>query len=88
MIIPSYLLFLLISRKTNFSQSSTIQRIGEFSKFDIFAFSLAQETILFDASTWQTFAPAFAEASVAPPVDANQSQTFIFLFSTKTANRI
>ena len=32
------------------------------------AFSLAHCTIPFEASTWQTFAPAFIQASVAQPV--------------------
>ena len=40
-------------------------------------FSLAQDTIPLDESTWTTSAPAYAHATVAPPVYANKFSTFI-----------
>ena len=57
-----------ISRSTNLAQSSTIQRMGADSKPELFAFSLAQLTIPLAASTWQTEAPAAAQAMEAAPV--------------------
>ena len=53
-----------ISLATNFSQSSTIQRTGLSESPESAAFSLAQATIPLEASTWQTEAPAFAQAKV------------------------
>ena len=64
----SYFLPRRISRATNFSQSSTIQRMGFSVSPDSAAFSLAHCTMPLDASTWHTEAPAEAHASVAPPV--------------------
>ena len=57
-----------ISRSTNLPQSSTIQRMGASPKPESLAFSLAQATMPLAASTWQTLAPALAQATVAPPV--------------------
>ena len=68
MMIASYLRPRRISRCTNFLQSSTIQRIGRSARPLEAAFSRAHCTMPLDASTWQTDAPAFAAASVAPPV--------------------
>ena len=49
-------------------QSSTIQRMGASPKPESLAFSLAHATMPLAASTWQTLAPALAQATVAPPV--------------------
>ena len=68
---------LLISLSTNFLQSSTIHLILSFDIFDESAFSFAQVTIPLDASTCVTFAPASADAIVAPPVYAKRFNTFI-----------
>ena len=57
-----------ISRSTNLAQSSTIQRTGACSRPESLAFSRAQDTMPLAASTWHTFAPAAAQATVAPPV--------------------
>ena len=51
MMMASYLLPRLISRSTNFVQSSTIQRIGASERLEDAAFSFAQPTIPFEAST-------------------------------------
>ena len=66
--IPSYLLPRRISRSTNFTQSSTSQRMGASPRPEEAAFSLAQPTMPLEASTWVTWAPAAAAARVAPPV--------------------
>ena len=68
MMIASYVLPRRISRSTNLTQSSTSQRIGASFKPEETAFSFAQFTIPFEASTCVTCAPAAAAASVAPPV--------------------
>ena len=68
MMMASYVLPRRISRSTNFAQSSTIQRIGASARPEHLAFSFAQATMPFAASTWHTDAPAFAQATVAPPV--------------------
>ena len=53
----------------------------EISNPEALAFSLAQFTIPFDASTWVTLAPALAAAQVAPPVYANKFNTLIGRFA-------
>ncbi len=68
MMIPSYLFPRRISRSTNLTQSSTSQRMGALPSPEAAAFSLAQPTMPFEASTWVTAAPAAAAARVAPPV--------------------
>ena len=68
MMIASYRCPLLISRSTNLAQSSTIQRMGASLTPEEAAFSLPQATMPFAASTWQTCAPALAQATVAAPV--------------------
>ena len=68
MMMASYLRPRRISRSTNLAQSSTIQRMGAVSNPDALAFSLAHWTIPLAASTWQTFAPAAAQAALAAPV--------------------
>ena len=68
MITASYFRPRRISRSTNLAQSSTIQRIGLSAKPEAFAFSLAQATMPFAASTWHTLAPAAAQATLAAPV--------------------
>ena len=68
MMIASYRLPRRISRSTNFWQSSTIQRTGAPLTPLASAFSFAQATIPLAASTWQTSAPAFRQATVAAPV--------------------
>ncbi len=55
---PSYFTPRRPSRSTNFSASSTIQRMGLASNPDNDWFSRAQATDFFDASTCVTFAPA------------------------------
>ena len=45
-----------------------IQRMGLSSRPEARAFSLAHWTMPLAASTWQTDAPAAAQATVAPPV--------------------
>ena len=57
-----------ISRWTNLTQSSTIQRIGLSISPEDVAFSFAHATMPLEASTWVTCAPAAAAARVAPPV--------------------
>ena len=57
-----------ISRSTNFTQSSTIQRMGASASPEDWAFSLAQATMPLAASTWHTAAPAAAQATEAAPV--------------------
>ena len=57
-----------ISRSTNLPQSSTIQRMGASARPESLAFSRAQATMPRAASTWQTEAPAAAQATEAPPV--------------------
>ena len=57
-----------ISRSTNLAQSSTIQRMGAFSRPELLAVSRAQLTIPLAASTWHTEAPAAAQATEAAPV--------------------
>ena len=71
--IPSYLLPLRISRATNLVQSSTINLILDIPLTS--AFSFAQAVIPLEASTWHTFAPAFAHATEAPPVYAKRLRT-------------
>ena len=68
MITTSYRLPRRISRSTNLPQSSTIQRMGAFSRPEARAFSFAIWTMPLAASTWQTLAPPAAQAKVAPPV--------------------
>ena len=68
MTMPSYRFPRRISRWINFSQSSTIQRMGRPSSPESLALSRAQETIPLEASTWTTSAPALEQAKVAPPV--------------------
>ena len=68
MIMASYRLPRRISRSTNLAQSSTIQRTGASSRWEARALSFAQATMPLAASTWQTLAPAAAQATVAAPV--------------------
>ena len=58
----------VLNLSANLTQSSTIQRIGASPRPDERAFSFAQFTMPLEASTCVTAAPAFAAASVAPPV--------------------
>ena len=53
---------------TNLAQSSTSQRMGRSARPLATALSLPHATMPLEASTWQTVAPAAAQASVAPPV--------------------
>ncbi len=57
--------------------------MGLSPKPDSAAFSLAQATIPLEASTWQTEAPASAQARVAPPVYANRLSTFTGRFAAR-----
>ena len=66
--IPSYFEPRRTSRATYFLASSTIQRIGRSERPDSSAFSRAQATAFYDASTWVTAAPATAIARLATPV--------------------
>ena len=68
MMTASYRLPRRISRCTNFTQSSTIQRQGRSARSLAAAFSRAQATMPLLASTCVTDAPAARHASVAPPV--------------------
>jgi len=68
MMTASYRLPRRSSRSTNLRQSSTIHRTGLSDRPERAWFSLAQATIPLLASTWQTLAPAAAQANVAPPV--------------------
>lgn len=68
MIIPSYVFPRLPSRSTNLITSSSIHRILFSWSHESCIFFCAQPIVGFEASTWVTCAPSFAQAIEAIPV--------------------